>query len=335
MNFFQLCHLLESQAPHRPLLGEGDTPEFDVVRFRPFPLPGFPGSEVIKVELERERPHAPPSILTSFLGLYGVNARMPHYFTDDIVLRREGSEAVAAFLDMFNHRIATLFYRSWRKYRYPLGFRPGGEDSMSGYLLCLAGFGIGNAHRKQGIPSARLLALLGLLMQRTRTAEGLVGVIRQMLPGALVVVAEFQPVWIRLSIQQGLGSRPKDGLAPQGLGDGHVLGRGLWDRTQTVRLSIQPADAVQVNALLPGASLHADMMNLMRVYLGYKVDVELKLRLPVRLAPVLALRGGRTEAEAKGEDAAARPRLGWTSLLKPVAERVVTISLGGYRGLPV
>lgn len=329
MNFFQLCQLLELHAPQQPLLGRQDTPEFEPVRFRPLSKVGFPSAEIAKVEFDDERPLAPPSIRTTFLGLYGVNAAIPHHFIEDIVLRREGSEAVAAFLDMFNHRLATLFYRSWRKYRYPVGFRPGGADEMSGYLLCLAGFGIGNAEHQQGLSPARLLALLGLLTQRTRTADGLAGVIRQLLPGAGVTVKEFHPVWVRLEQPQALGRKTTGKLIPRGLGDGHVLGRGVLDRTQTVQVTIRPANAAQANHILPDASLHGDMLKLLRVYLGYKVDAELRMEVSAISAPPLRL--GRQAAE----DAApqVRPRLAWSTVLKPASDRIVSIPLGRYSGL--
>ncbi|QRX83109.1 type VI secretion system baseplate subunit TssG [Glaciimonas sp. PAMC28666] len=326
MNFFQFCQLLELHAPQLPLLGSVDSPGAESVRFRPFPKVGFPSTEMSAVELDEDRPLATPSVRTTFLGLYGVNAAMPHHFIEDIVLRREGSEAVAAFLDIFNHRIATLFYRSWRKYRYPVGFRPGGKDDMSGYLLSLAGFGIGNAEHKQGVSPARILSMLGLLTQRTRTAEGLVGVIRQLLPGAGVLVKEFHPIWVRLEQPFGLRSSNKQGSMPRGLGDGHVIGRGVMDKTQTVLVTIQPANARQANDILPDARLHRDMRNLIRVYLGYKVDAELRMALSAMIAPQLSL----SKAAIVNGEVQPRPRLAWTTLLKPTKDRIVSISLGRY-----
>ena len=328
MNFFQFCQLLELHAPTQPLFGSLDTPS-ESVRFKPLPKVGFPSTEMAVVELDDDRPLAPPSIRTTFLGVYGVNAAMPHHFIEDIILRREGSEAVAAFLDIFNHRITTLFYRSWRKYRYPVGFRPGGIDTMSRYLLSLGGFGIGNAEYKQGVPPSRLLSMLGLLTQRTRTADGLAGVLRQLLPGASVVIKEFHPVWVQLEQPQGLGSKNSHGTRQRGLGDGHVVGRSVMDKTQTVQVTIRPTDAAQANALLPDTETHTDMLCLLRAYLGYKVNAELKMELSALIAPQLSL--GKT-ATNNGE-MQSKPRLAWTALLKPTKDRTVKISLGRYSGL--
>ncbi|HBD39409.1 MAG TPA: type VI secretion system baseplate subunit TssG, partial [Cupriavidus sp.] len=44
--------------------------------------------------------------------------------------------------DLFHHRVVTQFYRVARKYRYPMGFLPGGQDEVSRYLLSLLGLGL-------------------------------------------------------------------------------------------------------------------------------------------------------------------------------------------------
>jgi type VI secretion system protein ImpH len=191
MNFMQFCRLLEMrmrdalrEAPSTPLAGFGmrDTAAHEPVRFRPHPRTGFPAGEIASVEFDDERPDAPPTVRTTFMGLYGVDATMPPHMIDDIVLREEGHEVVEAFLDQFNHRFVTLMYRAWKKYRYPESFLSGGSDAHSRNLLCLAGFGWGDKPQRAGLPASRMLALLGLLIQHTRTPEGLSGVVALAVP---------------------------------------------------------------------------------------------------------------------------------------------------------
>ncbi len=331
MNIFQLCRLLELHTPESPGFGAQDRVEHEPVRFRPKGRVGFPGSEVAGVEFDEERPEAPPSIRTTFLGLYGVNAAMPSHLIDDIVLRREGHEKAMAFLDIFNHRVVTLLYRAWLKYHYPVSFRAGGTDEISNYLLCLAGLGIGNAAHKSGLAPSRLLALLGLFTQRTRPAEGLAGVVRHLLDGAQVAVREFYPVWTPVGTPQGLTARsPRrsaGGRALSGLGDGHVLGSRLLDHSQAVLVTIEPIDAAQTHALLPGEPLHQDLMRLVAVYLGQKADAILRMKIPASNAPKLALTAGPAPAGMH------RPRLAWTALITPAADQMVTIHLGRYDSL--
>ncbi|TCK39419.1 type VI secretion system protein ImpH [Paraburkholderia sp. BL8N3] len=339
MNFFQLCQLLERLDPGRAGLGTHDTPAREPVRFRPYPKTGFPGTEVAAVEFDADRPDTPPSVRTTFLGLYGVNAAMPPHLIDDIVLRREGHEEVMAFLDVFNHRIATLFYRAWRKYRYWAAFERGGTDDISRSLLCLAGFGLGDKAGRAGLPAARVLGLLGLLTQRTRTAEGLAGVIALAVPGAGVRIDERFPVWVRLDHQPGLRpGRPsaqsgQQSFAEEGLGRGHVLGRRVINRAEAVRVTLSPASAAQAHGLLPGALLHRDLMSLLRVYLGHKADVVLRMEVSAAVAPVLKIGGTRTIGAGAPEHPPGG-RLAWTTLLKPAGDRVITIPLGRYEAIP-
>jgi type VI secretion system secreted protein VgrG len=63
------------------------------------------------------------------LGLFDYADHRTPNDQHDIVQREEGHEAVEAFLDQFNHRIVTLLYRAWKKYRYPETFRHGGADA--------------------------------------------------------------------------------------------------------------------------------------------------------------------------------------------------------------
>lgn len=329
MNFFQLCQLMERLMPRGTGLGSSDTPAAEPVRFRPYPKVGFPGTELAAVEFDDERPDRRPTIRTTFLGLYGVDAVMPAHLIDDIVLRREGHEEVMAFLDIFNHRLTTLFYRAWRKYRYPSGFERA-DDSTSRALLCLAGFGLGDKAATAGLPGARVLGILGLMSQRTRTVEGLAGVVALALPGAGVKIEERFPVWVKTDDQPGLRSGARDNAA-QGLGRGHVLGRRVMNRGEAVRLTLQPATAEQAHDLLPDAPLYHELMSVLRVYLGNKTDVVLRMEVSASVVPELTLSPATAEAGGKIHQG----RLAWTTLLKPATDRLITIPIGRYQAIPM
>jgi type VI secretion system protein ImpH len=330
MNFMQLCRLLEARAPDQPGFGQRDTPEHEPVRFRPRPRMGFPAGEIAGVEFDdSDDDHSaplPPTVRTTFMGLYGVDAVMPTHYLDDIVQREEGHEAVEAFLDQFNHRIVTLLYRAWKKYRYPETFRHGGADAHSRNLLCLAGLGWGNKPARSGLPDARALALLGLMIQRTRTPEGLAGVVALGAPGVDVRVDEFWPVARRAGKAQPLtAKRSNESDKRGGLGGGYVLGKRLPYRSRAVRVTLAPQDAQQARDLLPGAWLHRDVMSLLKIYIGTKADVHLRMQMSSRFAPEPAVGKQRTEVA---------PRLGWTVVLPAQQERVITVELGVCEAFP-
>jgi type VI secretion system protein ImpH len=126
-NLFRFCQLLERANPGHPALGSTARPADDPVRFRPDPGMGFPAGELKAIEIDEARPTAPATVRTRLLGLYGVDSPLPTSYLDDIAQRREGHEALEAFLDIFNHRVFTQLYRIWRKYSYRPPSKPAGR----------------------------------------------------------------------------------------------------------------------------------------------------------------------------------------------------------------
>lgn len=278
MNFFRFCELIELAAPDKPPLGTTDSPSTEPVRFRSRARIGFPSREIDAVEYEPDDPSAPPAVRTTFLGLYGVDARMPSYFVDEIAQNRDGAEPMSGFLDLFHHRVVTQYYRVWRKYRYPAGFRRGGTDEISRYLLSFAGLGIGAPEIALAVGPRKLLSMLGLAGQKTRTAEGLRGVLQHAVPDARISVEEFYPVWVRA-----------DGYTPGALGEGCLLGRGFYDRANAVRVVITPQTHESVLGLMPGRTNHRELMALLRFYLGYEAKAHLEMHVSVELMPAQQL----------------------------------------------
>jgi len=213
---------------------------------------------------------------------------------------------------------------------YPIGFLPGGTDAHSRNLLCLAGFGWGEKPMRAGLPDSRVLALMGLLIQRTRTPEGLAGVVALAVAGVEVRVDEFYPTLRRAGKPQPLTSTGKiDGTREEGkrhgLGGGYVLGARLAYRSRAVRVTLRPAKAEQAHDLLPGAQLHGELMAFLRLYVGTKADVFLRMEVSSKLAP--APRIGPASAGPP-------PRLSWTTVLPSENEQMVTIPLGCYEVFP-
>jgi len=334
MSFMQLCRLLEVGSPDRPGLGTRDTPEHEPVRFGSWPRAGFPAGEVATVDFgdawDESRRHHTPVVRTTFMGLYGVDAAMPSHMIDDIVLREEGHEVVESFLDRFNHRFITMLYRAWKKYRYVESFRPGGTDPHSLNLLCLVGFGWGDKPKRAGLPDSRMLALLGLLTQKTRTPEGLAGVIALALPGVDVRVDEFFPAITGTGKPRPLTSRPASpepvtAGVQKGLGGGYVLGKRLTYRSRAARATLRPCNAQQAHDLLPGAWLNRELLAFVRLYAGVKADIHLRMQVSSRIAPLPAI--GSVAAEPA-------PRLGWTTVLPAKEDRMITIPLGIVEAFP-
>jgi type VI secretion system protein ImpH len=288
MNFFRLCELIELSAPDAAPIGTTDSPSTEPVRFRSHARLGFPAREIERVEYgDANALHGVlPTVRTTFLGFYGVDARMPSYFVDEVAQNRDGAEPLAAFLDIFHHRFVTQFYRVWRKYRYPVGYRHHGSDPVSRCLLSFVGLGFATPPARtttSDVDPRTLMSMLGVVAQKTRTAEGLAGVLQHAVPDASVTVEEFYPVW-----------REVDAIEPAALGEQCLLGRGFYDRSNAVRVVITPTTRETVLDLTPGHAAHQEIMALLRFYLGYEGEAHLEMHVRSDLMPKPVLTAKQT-----------------------------------------
>ena len=321
-NLYRFCQLLEQAFPDQPPLGSTAYPADDRVRFRPDPGMGFPGGELRAIETDESCPGQPATVRTRLLGLYGVDSPLPTAYLDDITQRREGHEALQAFLDIFNHRIFTQFYRIWRKYSYPATFEAGGSDDTSQCLLGLIGLGIPGTAARIATPMSRFLALLGVMRLPTRNAEGIDALVTLLAPGTKARVTAHWPQKIPLAQPPGL-SRQR----PVGLSQGMPLGNAGFDANSQLHLRLITEDPDEARGWLPGGQLHNDLVVLLRVYLGWRCSAKLQLSLPVRNLPAPVL--GRSQA-LLGMTAV----LGLSETCRPAADKAfITINLGRYQGL--
>lgn len=321
-SFYRLGQLLEQSQPGSPVIGSSWQPGLEPVRFRPHPGMGFPASEIKGAE-ESEHPHLPPTVRVTFMGLYGVESPLPTHYIDDIAQRREGYEAATDFLDIFNHRLIAQYYRIWRKYSYPATFKAGGQDNTSQYLLGLAGLGIQGCARNIAAPVSRFLALLPAMLLPGRTAEGLTSLVTLLAPSTHARIWHHDrrriplraPVAMRVRQPVSLKGRP-------------VMGDHATDVNGQVLLQLSTGDAQEAQSWQPGGQLHADLLALLHVYIGSRLDVRLQLCVNRELLP---------DARLSVHPDTDSPQLGRTAVMKPLASRPLsapgsfTINLGRYQ----
>ena len=313
-NFYRFCQVLEGLTPDKPPLGSTFSPKDDPVRFRPHAGMGFPVSELKTVQTDDEHPDAPPTVRTTFLGLYGVDSPLPTSYIDDITQQREGHETMEAFLDIFNHRIMTQFYRIWRKHSYPATFEPGGSDKTSQSLMALTGL-----PHAGPTPTSRLLALLQPLVRTTRTAEGIAAVIKTQAPLTQVEVHPHQAILMPAGQQAEFSFSRR-----QTLGDYLVLGSQTTEVNYRIGITMYTEDEKEAKGWLPGGQLREDVFSLLRVYLGCDYDASLSLSIPIKLAPLPRL----------GDDsllAGYNVVLGWREDNLDEMPELVTMKLGRIR----
>lgn len=320
-HFYRFCQLLEQSQPDHPVIGSDWQVRHEPVRFRPHPGMGFPASEIKGLDAP-EHPHQPPTVRVTFMGLYGVESPLPTQYIDDITQRREGYEATADFLDIFNHRLIAQYYRIWRKYSYPATFEAGGKDNTSQYLLGLVGLGIDGCTDNIATPTSRFLALLPVMLLPGRTAEGMTSLVSLLAPDTRARVWHHDRRRIPLKTPVAMSVRQ-----PVSLKGRPVMGTYGTDVNSQVLMQLTSSHSKEISGWLPGGELHTDLMALLHVYLGGRLDVRLQLCVARHLLP---------QAKMSSKPGSASAQLGRTAVMRPLntetakQPETITISLGRY-----
>jgi type VI secretion system protein ImpH len=297
--FFQAVRLLERLLPGRAAVGRHDAPPGgEVVRFRTLPTLQFPPSEVY--ELSHGVEGAPPEMTVAFMGLTGPQGVLPTHITELVAERaRYKDTALWKFLDLFSHRMVSLFYRAWERYRFTVAFERGKHDELTEHLFALVGMGTRGLRKRLGPPDEGLIFYGGLIAQRPHSGSA----IEAMLGDYFGVAARLEPFagqWLELD-EEGV---TRLGVANSCLGESTVAGSRVWDVQSKFRIHFGPLSLEEFEALLPTGANYTPAISLGRMMAGPELDFDFRLVLKAAEVPDCVLGG------------TARPKLGWTTWLK-------------------
>jgi type VI secretion system protein ImpH len=316
--FFQAVRLLARRIgmAQLPLVDDAATKQ-DVVRFRAVASHCFPCAEIVRVEPRTDKADQgdglkPLNVFVSFLGLSGPNGVLPRHYTALLVERiREKDRALADFLDVFNHRTISLFYRAWEKYRFPISFERqrlfgptrDQEDLFSFCLFCLVGLGVAGLRNRQEVADDALLYYGGLFAHANRNAVSLELMVADYF-GLDVRVIQFQGQWLQLAPEDQTSlpnARRPRGLNCQ-LGTNVIAGERVWDVQCKFRHRIGPLGYDDFCRMMPSGDMLRPLCELTRTYVGPQFDFDVQPVLRAAEIPFCELGGDGPP-----------PRLGWNT----------------------
>lgn len=274
-DFFQSVWLLEKYLGTAKTPGEGSDPAEERITIRPHSGLVFPSTDVRKIELSGDDPPR-ARVTVTFGGLYGIDSPLPVYFYDSIATEAEKTQPLRDFLDIFNTRLYSLFYRTWKKRRPALEFQSPGTDRASQRFLCLAGVGTRKALASARVPFMRLAAHAGRLSCRVRNSEGLRDFLQAFFKDVPVRILENVPRWVpitnRPKMAKGFTNRPA-------LGSTATIGEKIRDISGKFRLVLGPLTLSQYVSFLPGEEGAAVLRSLVGVYAPDSLDYDVELLL--------------------------------------------------------
>jgi type VI secretion system protein ImpH len=272
VEFFQAVQLLERIYPGREPVGLFVPPAREIVRFSVYNRLGFPASEIQDITWPAD---GQPVMTVNFLGLTGPSGVLPHIYTLLLIERRFAHDRrLQDFLDIFHHRIISLYYRAWRKHRVAAAF---GTEShrVTWYLRDVAGIGTAGLKDRQEVPDRSLLFFAGLLALQPRSAIAFEHLLQEYFAAA-VEVQQFAGAWYDLPLDAQCELMDEEG-SPRQLGLGAVAGDQIWDHSSKARIRIGPLSLARYREFLPGTPTHNALRALARFYTGGEIDFDVQL----------------------------------------------------------
>lgn len=274
LDFFQAVRHLENLHADLPRVGRSARPADDPVRFGQHVSLSFSPTALHTYTKSEESEAARLSV--NFFGLLGTHGPLPHAITEYVFGRTHnlGDHTLARFLDMFNHRMLSLFYRAWAVSQQTVSHDRPGDDWYARYIGSLLGCGLPSFQNRDHVPDELKLHFAGHLACPAKHPEGLTSLLQDYLE-CPVALQEFIGQWIDLEKEDRcqLG-RPMPQVK---LGQNTVLGERIWVCQQRFRLRIGPLDLPAYRDLLPGGRALCRVVDWVRLYTGHAYSWELQL----------------------------------------------------------
>jgi type VI secretion system protein ImpH len=302
VHFFQAVRLLQRMDHKRQPVGYFVTPHEETIRFSARTSLAFPPSEIC--ELHRAE-NGQMSMTVEFMGLCAAISVMPAAYTEFLLARaHEKDHVMEDFLNIFNHRMISFFYRGWEKYRFFVEYERTHEDRFSGCLFDLLGLGTEGLRGRGAVSDEVFLNYAGVLGRHVRSAASLQQSLEDYF-GIKVQVQQFVGTWRKLSPENQTCFTGR-GDASERLGIGTVAGDEVWDHHGRIRVSLGPMSLERYLKFLPGQDAYRQLVAWLRFYSNGNYETEVQLILTREDTPACAL----------GLQGESGPQLGLVSWLK-------------------
>jgi len=336
--FFQAVRLIQLLTSRKPV-GFIERPALEAVRFIVRRELEFPSGDIHKLVWPDGKQ---PILCVNFMGLTGPSGVLPVAYSEALIERGDKDDSLESFLNMFNHRMISLFYRAWEKSRFHVPLERG--ETNDRFLSCLravvaimpeglhgrllekpvisrtsmttgavstAAASAGKTgdpalDQPIGVPDEALLFYAGLLSLKSRPATTVRSLIADYFD-VTVEIEQFVGAWYRLAPDSQCRLLGTAQPAAQ-LGVGSVLGDEIWDQQSRARICIGPLSRERYSQFLPGGRGYIALCALLQMLFGPEIGFDVRLILKKKDVPSIEL-----------DDDKALP-LGWMTWLKSVPE---------------
>lgn len=297
-----LCWLRRQDVSHTQAFSQ-------VLRFKNSLSMCFPASEIERLTLDDNEQ---VTLVPAFMRFLGVGGTLPLHHSERIAADRLSSKdaGVSAFLDVFSHRMLTLYYQAWEKYRLESTLQTQTTDVQLPLLMALAGVqrhALPSSGETDAVTQDVAAWYAGLLRCRPVSAQAIAPVLAEYC-GVPIALQQFVGSWDYLEKNR----RSLLGSVNFTLARGATLGLRLWRHDRRVCLHIGPLDPAGLQRFLPRSAGAAALAKMLALFGVPDLQYEVRLILsPPCITPLLL-----------SANPAERRRLGWTTFLQTAQGKV-------------
>ncbi len=211
-------------------------------------------------------PDVPGKLTINFLGLLGPNGPLPLHLTEYALDRlRAQDPTLVAFLNVFHHRLLSLFYRAWSVHQKSVDLDRPTDRRFTHYIGSYFGLGQPAMQHRDEVDDAAKLYFSGRLSAQTKNAEGLAAVLTEYF-GVKARVEPFAGQW--LTIPETDVCRVGESRATGLLGSTVIVGSRVWQVQTKFRLRFGPMKLADLLRLLPNQGGFKRLKTWVRNYCG-------------------------------------------------------------------
>lgn len=227
----------------------------------------------------------PARLVQRAFGLLGPNGALPIHLTEWARdrARNHGDATFIRFLDVFHHRMLSLFYRAWAQAQPAVSMDRPQSDKFGQMIAALCGLGMPGLRNRDSIPDFAKLAHAGIFGRQVRNAECLQIVLANYFR-VPVQIEEFVGHWLRIPPSQHSRIGHHDGFVS--LGQDAVLGEKTWNCQSRFRVVIGPVNFKDYERFLPRGASSKPLHDMIKLYVGVEQSWEINLVLKKDQVPL-------------------------------------------------
>ena len=278
-HFLQWVRRKEWADRHLPRIGEAARPADESIRFGQDPSVAFTAATITGLSEADE--HGRVRVATGFFGMLGAEGPLPLFVTEYVRTRwlHNRDSTLMAFLDMFHHRLASLFYRAWANSQPVVSRDRPEDDRFASYVSALVGFRQEHATHRSHLARDYRLYQAHHLIARGRNPQGLLSLVQEYFR-VQAQVEEFSGGWLTLPDRYCTKLGPH--LTPleqrqSTLGGGARLGTQVYNRAHRFRLVIGPLTRAQMENFRSEDGYLPALRELVRCYIGDELEWDIRL----------------------------------------------------------